>query len=131
MPVTMELREHGHVIYFTIADPWSVNDLTACFPDDQRCRDSVKYKIHTLVNASSAKIVPPFLLIARNAPSLVHPNHGFVVAVGTTLILQSVGEIIFRLTNFTQGRFYTTEEEAWAFLHQIIVEESGKDFPTP
>ena len=131
MAVTMDLCENGHILYFTITDPWTLNNLTTYFPEEQRCRDHASYKIHSLFNVLSTKTVPPLLLTARNSPSLIHANHGHLVVVGAVPIIHTVAEIAFKLTGFTQGRFLSTEEEGWAFLRQIIADESKTDYPTP
>ena len=125
MPITIELREDNHVIYTKISDPVAIADFDHATAVFTPIYDKAPGKIHHVVNTSEMRRVPSGLLrIRMNTPILQHPNRGQLALVGTNSFLRSIGELMFRLTHFETGRFFTTDDEAWAYLRTAIADEN-------
>src|SRR5258708_7797553 len=126
MPVTMEIRENGHVAYYVLTDPWETSDLTALYPQDIQYRNSVKHLVHTVMNISKVVRVPRNILRARSgAPAFIHPNSGQLVMIGAQAFPKLMAETIFRLAHYERAKFFDTKEEGGAYIRQIICKECG------
>ncbi len=126
MPVTLEIRENGHVAYYVLADPWETTDLLSLYPKDIEYRSSVNHLVHTVMNISKVVRVPRNILRARSgAPAFVHPNSGQLVMIGAQTFPKLMAETIFRLAHYERAKFFDTKEEGWAYIRQFIDKELG------
>ena len=126
MPVTMEIRENGWVAYYVMADPWETRDLTSLYPQDIRYRDGVDHVVHTFMNISGVQRVPSNIISARiGAPAFVHPKSGQLIMIGARSLPKVVTETICRLARYDRLRFFATEEEGWAYVRQLAVNETA------
>jgi len=124
MPIKFEIRENGHVIYALGCDPISLADYEANVQYDIAHRDSVPFRVHSLINLSQVHKMPNGVLSIRNSPSFRHPRAGSIAMVGTNTMLHLFAETLMRLANFPPPKFFKTEDEAWDYLHQIIRAEN-------
>ncbi|MEP7285273.1 MAG: hypothetical protein ABI947_05840 [Chloroflexota bacterium] len=125
MPVSMELREQGHVTYYVLADPWLITDLTSLYPRDNRYRNTVDFKVHTVMNFGDVRHIPANVITAKqDAPAFEHPASGQLLMIGANSFVRIMAETIFRLAHYKRASFYNTEAEAWAYIRQVIAEES-------
>jgi len=123
MPITIELRENGYVLYSRLTDPVPVNEFKAAFIPQQEYLDQAGHKLHILVDISQHKSPPPGALAsARQTPVLRHPNSGEVVFVGASIFMQALSSAVSRLTRFDRLTFFDTEAEAWDYLRRVIKE---------
>jgi hypothetical protein len=123
MPVTLEVREEGRVLYMTISDPWSVQDILAIQPRTHDLFAKAQHKIHTLVHVT-ARSVPSGMLTARpSSGGLSRPSEGQIVIVGAPALLKAIAEVMFKIAKFTRSSFFDTEEEAWRYLQDILAHE--------
>jgi hypothetical protein len=126
MPVSTILVEEGHIIHQVFTDPWSVDEVIAMRPKIMGYLAQTPHKIHYLADISRTRRLQPGLMRTSQSPFLHHPQFGRIVIVGATPLFQSIGETIFRITGFEQGKFFQTETDAWAFLREIIKSESAQ-----
>src|SRR4051812_44914277 len=106
MPVTMELRNDGHVAYYELTDPWIAPDLTSLYPADIHYRDSVPFPVHTVMNVTNAHKVPHNVISVRqNAPAFTHHNTGQLVMIGAHSFVRTMAEMIFRLAHYQRAKF--------------------------
>jgi hypothetical protein len=121
MPVTMELRENGHVAYYHFSEPWQTTDLTSLYPRDIAHRDSVNFLVHTFMNVSTIKNIPIDIIRARQgAPAFTHRRSGQLVMVGAKMLARRSAEMIFRLAHYERAKFFDTEEQGLAYIRQFI-----------
>jgi len=126
MPITMQLRENGHVAHYVLTDPWETADLVRLYPQGLAYRKSVPYPVHTLMDISAVQRVPSNILAARRgAPAFVYPNSGEVVMVGAHGFPQKIAEMIFKLAHYERVRFFDTEIEGWNYLRQVLDQEQS------
>lgn len=132
MPVTLETRENGRVQYYQGTDPWSMKELANLYVNDQSYRDSVNFRVHTMMDLSRCRTLPQGVLSGRTgAPGLDHPRAGYVVLVGFNRLAQALGEMALRLKRFPRARFFDTEEAAWAFLRDVLANEDKGQMALP
>ncbi len=126
MPITVELRENGRVIYAVFTYPYTLEQAIAGRNEELRLRDQASGAIHTLINLSQSLKVPNGILrIARNGPSFTHRTRGKLAIVGASFFGQTITKMAAKLAQRPLAvQFFKTEEEAWAYLRQIIAEES-------
>jgi len=121
VPITFDIRENGWVIYKTLTDPWSVEEMIPYVVMNRQHRDHCLHTVHSFYNLLGSHRLPPNVLRLRyGSPDLYHPRSGKVVLVGANPAARSVIEIIFTLVRFERFKFFSTEEEGWAYLHNFI-----------
>jgi hypothetical protein len=123
----LEIYESGHIIYYKFADPWTVAEAVATFDKDKIHRDSVNFKVHTLINLCDMHAVPPKILSVRfGSPALSHPNSGHIAVFGAQPIVRTFADAVLLLTHFDRAKFFSTEDEAWAYIRQIMAKEKSQ-----
>src|SRR5258707_5048899 len=132
MPVNVEVRENGRVIYFEIADPWTLEEMLAGFGKSAAMRDQLYSKnpeaaIHSFIDVHLVKNPPPLgSLRARQSPGLTHASRGEFVVFGANTLTRSLIEMMLKLAHFDKGRFVDDEAEAWAYIRQLIAADDNK-----
>ena len=124
MPISLELVEDGHILYYVYSDPWTVEDLTSLTPRVMDYYNQASHKIHTLGDATKLRQVPPGALRVRSVPNLSHPNSGDIAIAGASLLVETISTTIFRLVHFNRVKFFQNADEAWAYLRTVIAEEA-------
>jgi len=124
MPVTMDIREDGHVIYYKVEDPWTVFDFTRHFPEDEAHRGSAGFPVHVLVDMSKARQIPPGVFHLRKKALASHPGTGVTMIIGAGAYAQRIAEIVFRLAHNEKTRFVESEAQAWAYVKRAIASET-------
>ena len=125
MPASFEAREDGHVVFINFSDPLTVGDLYTMFKQDKAHRDQFHQKhpdrkVHLVADSRELKAVPQGLLQARQSPSLNHPTSGQIAVIGARNLVRALTEAIFRLTRFDRAVFFDNEEDAMAYIRQVI-----------
>src|SRR5258708_35692965 len=125
MPINVETRENGRLIYFELADPWTLEEMLAGFGKSQGMRDELYNKnpaaIHSFIDVRQVKNPPPMgTLRARQSPGLTHASRGEFVVLGANTLTRTIIEMMLKLAHFDKGRFVDDETEAWAYIRQLI-----------
>jgi hypothetical protein len=123
MPVIRTDLETGHVLKYTITDPWKITDLLTLFPADIAYRDQAQFKVHTLINAAGAYRVPPGWLNTRTAPGLIHPNSGQFVVVGLHPTARRLLDVLVKIIHYDRMRIFETDDAALVYLREVIKNE--------
>ncbi len=124
MPITMELRENDRVIYYYVAYPSRLSELTPLKEQNQAVRDQHPYTIHVIANLTEIRMLPSDILsLRRGSPNIEHPRAGFVFLVTTSSYVRSIVGIFTRLANTNKFRVVATEEEAWVAVRKLIANE--------
>ena len=125
MPVSMEIRENGRVVFYQYRDPFNLHELNALYLQDENHRNSVDFLVHTVLDMSGVKNLPQGIIGARvGSPVLVHPRSGVIVVVGAGPLSQSIAGVVLRLTR-KQAHFFKTESEGWDFVRKHLEKESA------
>jgi hypothetical protein len=139
MPVAFDLREDGHIIYFKISEPWTMEEVFAGFAETAAIRNKLYAEdplrhVHSLIDLTEVNNPPPGALRSRQSPGFTHANRGKSVAAVTNSLARELMSAIFRLTH-VDGKLVDTLDEAWAYLRAIIehpeIEGTADATPTP
>jgi hypothetical protein len=126
MPIKFEIRENGHVIYAYGSDPITIADYEANVQRDIAHRDSVPFRVHSIINMSHVQKLPNGVLSIRHSPSFRHPRAGEIAMIGTNPVIHLFAETIMRLANFPSPKFFKDEADAWEYLRQVIRTENAE-----
>jgi hypothetical protein len=129
MPITVELRENGHVIYAVFAFPYTLQDAIDNREKEKALRDKGCGMIHSLLNMSAGGKPPNGVLkVAREGPSFIHPTRGKIAIVGASFFSQTIVQMASKLARrrFENIHFFQSEEQAWTFLREQIAQEQAK-----
>jgi hypothetical protein len=126
MPIKLEIRENGHAFYYVYADPWSVPELLKIDAEIVAPHlSSATHKVHSVVNMKASRQIPSGLLqIRRGIVGMKHPNSGLAAIVGAPMFIQTLNDTVTRLAHFERGKLFKTEDEAWAFIRDVIAREA-------
>ena len=125
MPVTLELRENGYVLLYTIRGRWDVSELIALFPEEKRNRDAAQHTVHAIVDLRAGRNIPTGLTRVRHGPGPTHKTAGYVALIGVPLLTRPLAVAIYRLLQFDRYKFFDSDTEAWAFIREKIATESA------
>ena len=126
MPITMDLRENEHVLYYALSDPWSFRDLLALYDRNRAIRDQHPHKIHVVANLTATRHVPKDIMSTRGfSPDAVHPRAGLVLMVGPSEFIARIIELTSRLLRTNKIQVVSSEEQAWARIREVIAKETN------
>ncbi len=124
LPITLEARANGRILYIVVADPWTITELRHIIAQVRARLDCANQEIHTLLDVRLLRLIPPNTLQQiRYDLVLDHPHNGALVIVGSTQPLRLLAEFVFRLTRYDRARFFDTLDDAWVYLGQVILAE--------
>ncbi len=126
MPITMEPREDGRILYIRFVDPWTLTDFAHIMEKDQAYRDRASGTIHGIVDCSQIdSLLPGALNAARRSPGFVHRTKGHIAVFGANGTVQAIAQLVARMLRINELEFFNTEEEGMAYLRKIIARENA------
>ena len=128
MPVETQLLEDGHVSYFKINDPWTLEELFQGFAQATALRDSIQQKfpnrrVHSLIDLMLTNSAPPGVMQGRKLPALGHATRGEIVFAVKNEFPRSIGKAMLKIMH-AEGHFFDSLDEAWAYLRAVIKSET-------
>src|SRR5262249_51481260 len=129
MPVESQICEDGHVSYFKITDPWTLEELFQGFGQATAHRDEIHQKfptrkVHPLIDLMLTNSAPPGVMQGRKLPSLNHATRGEIVFAVKNEFPRTIGKAMLKVMH-VEGHFFDSLDEAWAFLRTTIQKEPG------
>src|SRR6185436_16852116 len=86
MPVTLHLEDNQRIMFWQLADPWTMPELFANYKESQRIFDEATHMVHVLVDLQQARHIPSGVLKARYNANWSHPRSGYTVVIGSNLL---------------------------------------------
>ena len=123
MPATMELKENGRIICFTLTGDWTVQevlDLDAHVVNHLR---RSPYRVHLLVNISQTDAIPQHYTKLSKSARFAEPNLGYTAVVSDIFGLQLLSELVGKLVNYNKSHYFRSLEVAYRFLRTVIQQE--------
>jgi hypothetical protein len=120
MPCDIYLSSDGRILFYVMSDPVTMAQILDAFPLLQRLYDQSPHIVNGLVEASNFHNIPLNILRARKSPMLTHPNSGQLAVVDNYGLARRFAETMFSLMNYKKAKFFTTREDAIAYLNQVI-----------
>ncbi|HLY25119.1 MAG TPA: hypothetical protein VKQ72_02190 [Aggregatilineales bacterium] len=125
MPITLESREDGWVVFYSLCTPISFQELSDLQEKDLQIRNAVNHTVHELIDVTGLTAIPDHPLRAWSFPSLSHPRAGTIVVVGGSNLVRSASQDIHQLAHLKPPAFVETLDEGWAFLRNLIAQEKA------
>ena len=131
MPVHIEFsNDQSHIIY-EFTEPLEMQELLDAYQKEKEYRDAVQHTVHSIVDMSSMKRVPPNWLTAKAGPGLTHPRSGRMLFVGISYGLRIIIQTILKIARYDRMVFFATREEADSYMAELIqAERSGEKAKT-
>jgi hypothetical protein len=128
MPISMNLRENGHVFHLVFTNPWNSEELLNHYEQEARLLDSSPFRIHSMVDVRESRAMASGALqIARHRGRIEHPRRGIVVILGASNFRRNLMEMVFRMARFNRVRYFVSESDAWVYLRQVIQNEGSAE----
>lgn len=125
MPVNIEFSSDKRYIVYTITDPMNMTELMNAYAQERTFRDSVPYTLHSIVDMSQIKRIPPNWLTAKAGPGLTHPRSGFMLFVGLSMGFKMILQTIMKIMRYEKIHFFDTRTEADAFMAELLQKEDS------
>jgi hypothetical protein len=119
----MELIEDGRVFHYIFSDPWKIEDFMATFSQAETILNKATTPIHGIVNLYATAKDPIGVLNIRKHPSFSHAMSGYTVFCEASPLARRVTEAALRVARFNRMKFFNTEAEGMAFLHEVMAHE--------
>lgn len=120
MPVDLKLSENHRYIIYELSDPLVMAELMQAYEKEQEIRDSIDHTLHSIVDMSAVKRIPPNWLTAKAGPGLKHPRSGEMLFVGIAFGLKIVIDTIMKMMKYEKMRTFLTREEADAYMQELL-----------
>lgn len=131
MPVHIEFNDDQSHIIYEFTEPLEMQELLDAYQKEKAYRDSVQHTVHSIVDMSSIKRIPPNWLTAKAGPGLTHPRSGRMLFVGISYGLRIIIQTILKIARYDRMVFFATRDEADAYMEQMLqAEKSGEKAKT-
>lgn len=120
MPVDIQLNPEKHCIIYTLTEPFQLNELFEAYKIEKQYRDNTEYVLHSIVDMSHMKRIPPSWLTAKSGPGFNHPRSGTIIFVGLSVGFKIVIQTILKVIRYERMKAFDTRAEANEFLDTLL-----------
>ncbi len=127
MPISVELIDDGHILWFRIEGAWKTEEIAPAKEKTQRIFRHARQPIHALLDLRHASVNLPLIMASQQViGGEPLPNTGQIAIVGVPRMIRIVAEPILRATASEEPiSFFNTLEDAKAYLHRYIDEQES------
>lgn len=122
MPVDIQLNQEKHCIVYTLTEPFQLNELFEAYTIEKQFRDNTDHVLHSIVDMSHMKRIPPSWLTAKSGPGFNHPRSGTIIFVGLSVGFKIVIQTILKVIRYERMKAFDTRAEANEFLDTLLAE---------
>jgi hypothetical protein len=126
MPYTIRVSPDEPIVYLTMSDPLSSQDLEKSTAEMQRLYDNSERILHIVTDVRRLRVPPMGVLSVRNSPTFSHPRSGFVAVIGATYFGKTILNMLNQLIPSPKIKLFATPEEAEAHIRSVIAEDELK-----
>ena len=130
MPVEVRLTDDQTHLVYEMIDPVNMEQLLKAYEQEKIYRDSVADTVHSIVDMSKMKRIPPNWLIAKAGPGLTHPRSGEMLFVGVSVGLKMILGTILKIVRYERIRFFDTRSDAEAYMAVLVNRTQSKPAQT-
>ena len=116
MPATLEVREDGRVLVFTLTDPWELSDLISLAMRSRIHMDRASEPVYRVYDLREAQQLPPGVSQAQGMIGFRHVKAGETVIVGTSPVA----------SRFEGDKRFDNEDQAWSHIRHLMESPKGK-----
>ena len=125
MTVNVHLSENKHYLIYDMAEPVTIEELYNAYAQERTLRDEIPHTLHSIVDFSNIRRIPPNWLTAKSGPGFSHPRSGQIVLVGLSTGLQLVMQTITQIVKYQKITSIKTREEAIRYLDEMAQNRSA------
>jgi hypothetical protein len=122
MPVDIQLNPEKRCIIYTLTEPFQLNELFEAYSIEKQYRDNTEHVLHSIVDMSHMKRIPPSWLTAKSGPGFNHPRSGTIIFVGLSVGFKIVIQTILKVIRYDRMKAFDTRAEANEYLDVLLVE---------
>ncbi len=134
MPVHVRLSEDQRHLIYEFEEPLDMQELMEAYKKEKDFRNAAPYTMHSIVDMSGVKRIPPNWLIAKAGPGLTHPRSGQILFVGISYGLKIILQTILKIAQYKRMQIFYTREEAETHMAELvkqsIIEEDNQSVST-
>lgn len=124
MPIEISFDADKGLIRYDLSDPLTMEELLEAYGEEKQFRDSSELTVHSIVDMTNVKRIPPNWLTAKAGPGLTHPRSGVIMFVGLSFGLKIIVTTIMRITGYQRMQAFDSVEEALAYFETLQDEEA-------
>jgi hypothetical protein len=129
MSVTVRLSEDQYYLIYELEEPLEIKELMAAYDQEREYRDSIPHTLHSIVDMSKVKRIPPNWLVAKAGPGLTHARSGYMLFVGVSYGLRIMVQIILKITKYERIHFFESREEAETYMTELVQKTKASELP--
>jgi hypothetical protein len=135
MPVEGELHDDGHIIHFSLIDPWTLDEVFKGFAHTTKLRDEIHEKnpsqpVHLLLDLTRTKQAPPGIMQARKMPAVVHPTRGEIAVAAVSEFPRAIARAMIKVMQ-AEGHFFESLDEARDYLRSVVQKSQAESSAKP
>jgi len=127
MPVSVQLSDDKTHLIYEFEEPLEIQELMDAYAQEKELRNSIAGTVHSIVDMSTVRRIPPNWLVAKAGPGLTHPRSGRMLFVGISPGLRIIINTILKITRYQRMKFFETREEAEAFMTELTADVKPDD----
>ncbi len=127
MPVDVQLSEDKTHLVYSFAEPLKMEEIFAAYKQEKEYRDSVPHTLHSIVDMSQVRRIPPKWLAAKAGPGFTHPRSGEILIVGVSRSLEIILRTIVQIVRYTRVKFFRTRQLADDYMAELISRDAGAE----
>ncbi|MBX3083702.1 MAG: hypothetical protein KF716_18860 [Anaerolineae bacterium] len=120
MPVHMEIRNEGRLVYWDFSDPWDLAEALGLLKTVERHMSEATFPVYSFVDLRNARRIPSGVL---GLPRLVNwhlPNGRDVVFVSNSHAIRAMVQLLFRLARSERYAVFDDYDQAWNLAQQLL-----------
>ena len=130
MPVNVRLSENQYYLIYEFEEPLQIQELMEAYKKEKEFRDSHDHTLHSLVDMSSIRRIPPNWLVAKAGPGLTRPRSGRMLFVGISHGLRIIIQTILKIARYDRMQFFANREEAEVCMTELVQQTKANEDPT-
>ncbi len=124
MPVDVQLSEDRTHLIYSFTEPLDMAEIFEAYKQEKEYRDSVPHTVHSIVDMSQIRRIPPKWLAAKAGPGFTHPRSGEILIVGVSRSLEIILRTIVQIVRYTRVKFFRTRQEADDYIAELILRDA-------
>lgn len=125
VPVNLQISDDQTHLIYEFSDPINMDELVEAYKQEREFRDSIPHVIHSIVDMSQLKRIPPNWLVAKAGPGFTHPRAGEIAFVGLSVSLQMIVSTISKLVGYKRLKVFGSRAEAEAYIKELVAKQSS------
>lgn len=122
MPITINLIEDGHIVHYTVSDPWTTDEILPAKAHSHEVFGGARHTLHALADLRGAAMNLGLIQAAQQMMGGEPlPNSGEIAVVGVSRLIRMVAAPILTLVaGDNPVSFFDTVPDATAYLRRKI-----------